>query len=103
MGSLISLIVANFYSEGFETKAINIAEHPPKIWKGSVDDTFVVIESSKKETFLEHINSLDTHILFTTEETRADGSIPFLNTLVMPQPDNSLITTVYRKPTHTYL
>ena len=31
-----------------------------------------------------------------------DGSLPFLDTIVLP-PDNSLLTSVYRKPTHTDL
>ena len=44
---------------------------------------------------------MDPHIHFTTEDARADMSIPFLDTLVMPQCDNSLITSVYRKPKHT--
>ena len=43
---------------------------------------------------------MDPDIHFTTEETRTDGSIPLLDTLVMPQPDNFLIITRYRKPTH---
>ena len=30
-----------------------------------------------------------------------DGSIPFLDTLFSPGPDNPLLTTVYRKPTNT--
>ena len=42
-------------------------------------------------------------IPFTTEDAKADGSIPFLDTVVMPQPDNSILTTVYRKPIHTNL
>ena len=46
---------------------------------------------------------MDPHIQFTTEETRADRSIPFLDTLLMPQPDSCLITTVYKRPTHTDL
>ena len=40
---------------------------------------------------------------FTTEAAKPDGSLPFLDTVVLPQPDNSLLTTVYRKPMHTDL
>ena len=75
----------------------------PRIWKRYVDGTCVVIESTRKEEFLEHINKIDSHIQFTTEDAIADGSIPFLDTIVMPQPDNSFLTSVYRKPTHTDL
>ena len=103
MGSLISPIVANLFMEDFEIRAISSAVYPPKIWKRLVDDTFVVIESSRKEEFLEHINNMDTHIQFTTEDVKPDGSLPFLDTIVLPQPDNSLLTSVYRKPTHTDL
>ena len=103
MGSPISPIVANLYMEEPETKAINTVEYTPRIWKMYVDDTFVFIDAAKKEGFLEHINSIDPHIQFTTKDTKTDGSIPFLDTIVMPQPDNSLLTSVYRKPTHTDL
>ena len=103
MGSPISLIVANLYMKDFEIKAINTAEYPPGIWKRYVDDTHLIIEATKKEGFLEHINSIDLHIQFTTEDAKANGSIPFLDTIVMPQPDNSLLTTVYSKPTDTDL
>ena len=103
MGSPIIPIVVNLYIEDFENKAINTAECPPRVWKRFVDDTFVVIEDEKKQGFLEHINNVDPHIHFTTEDARTDGSIPFLDTIVMPQPDGSLLTLVYRKPTHTQI
>ena len=103
MRSPISSIVANLYMEDFEIKDINTAEHPPRIWKRYVDNTFVVTETEKKEGFLQHINSVDPHIYFTTEDAKEDGSIPFLDTIVMPQHYNSLLTSVYRKPTHTNL
>ena len=59
MGSPISPIVANLYMEDFETKAVSSAVHPPSTWKRFVDHTFVVIESSRKAEFLDHINNLD--------------------------------------------
>ena len=76
MGSPISPIVANLYMEDFEIKAISSAVHPPSIWKMFVDGTFVVIESSRKEEFLDHINNSDPHIQFTTEDAKPDGSLP---------------------------
>ena len=103
MGSPISPIVANLFMEDLEIRAISSAVHPPTIWKRFVDGTFVVTESSRKEEFLEHINNMDPHIQFTTEDAKPDGSLPFLDTIVLPQPDNSLLTSVYRKPTHTDL
>ena len=90
MGSPISPIVANLYMEDFETKAISSAVHPPSIQKRFMDDTFVVIESSRKEEFLDHINNMDPHIYFTTEDAKPDGSLPSLDTIVLMQPDNSL-------------
>ena len=101
MGYPISPIVANLYMEDLENKAINTAECPPRVWKRYVDDTFVVIEADKKKGFLDHINSVDPFIHFTTEGARTDGSVPFLDTIVMPQSDGSLLTSVYRKHTHT--
>ena len=63
----------------------------------------MVIDSTRKEKFLEHINNTDSHIQLTSEDAKPDGSIPFLDTIVLPQPDNSLLASVYRKPTHTDL
>ena len=101
MGSPISPIVANLYMEDFENKAINTAQCPPRFWRRFVDDTSVVIEAEKKQGFLEHISNVDPHFQFTTKDARTDGSIPFLDTNVMPQPDGSLLTSVYRNPIHT--
>ena len=101
MGSPISPIVANLYMEDLETKAIQTAPHPPAFWKRSVDDTFVIIKASHKLEFLDHINSIDHNIQFTSEESREDGSMPFLDMLIIPQEDGRFNTTIYRKPTHT--
>ena len=73
------------------------------MWKRFVDDTFVVIKSAHKRSFLDHINSLDQHIQFTSEEYKTDGSMPFLDILVPPRQDGSLSTAVYGKLTHNDL
>ena len=103
MGSPITPIVANLYMESFEVEAIRSAPHPPYLWKRFVDDTFTIIESSYKNEFLEHINSIDKHIQFTAEDQRSDGAMPFLDILVTPGEDGSFSTSVFRKPTHTDL
>ena len=103
MVSPISPIVANLFMEDFEERAISTSPHPPSFWKRYVDDTFTILESSHRRAFLDHINSVDQHIQFTCEEQREDGSLPFLDVLVMPQEDGSLKSTVFRNPTHTDL
>ena len=101
MGSPLSPIVANIFMEKFEEEALATAPHPPSLWKRYVDDTFVNQEEKHSNEFFQHINSLEDNIKFTAESTRADGSMPFLDTLVTPRSDGSLETKVYRKPTCT--
>ena len=103
MGSLISPIVANLFMEDFEKRAIESSPHPPCFWRRFVDDTFTIIYTAHKESFLEHLNSIDDTIQFTSEDPRPDGSTPFLDILITPEQGGSLSTTVYRKPTHTDL
>ena len=66
-----------------------------------MDDTFVIQQAEHSQQFLQHINSIDPQIQFNTKFPSSDGSIPFLDTLVTPGPYNTLLTGVYRKPTHT--
>ena len=65
-----------------------------------MDDTFVIHKEVNKQGFLQHINSVDPAIMFTVEDNKEDGSIPFLDTIVKPEVDGTLSITVYRKPTH---
>ena len=101
MGSPLSPIIANLYMEEFENKALSTAPNPPTLWKWFVDDTFVVIKKCHQKEFFHHLNSIEDTIQFTAEDSQADGSLPFLDVLVIPQPDGLLSTAVYRKPTHT--
>ena len=96
----LSPIVANLYMKQFENQAINTAPHTPLFWRRFVDDTFTILQSSHKSEFLQHLNSIDEHIQFTSEEAGDDGSIPFLDVLITPDKEGNLETTVYRKPTH---
>ena len=84
MGSPLSLIVANIFMEKFEKEALDTAPHTPSLWKRYVDDTFVIQEEQHKDEFFHHMNSIDPNIKFTAETTKADGSMPFLDTLVTP-------------------
>ena len=68
-----------------------------------MDDTFTIIKKNNRNSFLQHLNSIHPNIKFTCEETRSDGSIPFLDILITPEEDGRLKTSVYRKPTHTDL
>ena len=90
MGSPLSPIVANIFMEKFEEEPLATAPHPPSLWKWYVDDTFVIQEEKHSNEFLQQISSLEDNIKFTAESTRADGSMPFLDTLVTPRSDGSL-------------
>ena len=87
--------------EEFEINVINTTTNPPRIWFKCVDDTFVIQRVEHSQEFLQHINFIELYIQFTTEDIHTDGSLPFLDTLITSGPDNTLLTTVYRKPTHT--
>ena len=58
------------------------------------------IHENAVDSFSEHLNSIDQHIQFTSEQEK-DGRIPFLDTCVSINQDGSTKISVYRKPTHT--
>ena len=60
------------------------------MWKRCVDNTFVVLNAAHKQEFLEHINSIDHHIQFTSEDSKPDGSMPFLDMMITPKEDGRL-------------
>ena len=64
MESHVSPVVANLYIEFFEHRALTSTVNPPRLWRRYVDDTFVILQQSQKEEFLQHINSVDPSILF---------------------------------------
>ena len=101
MGFPLSPVVANLFTENFETRALTSSPNPPKIWLRFVNNTFVIHKAEHAQQFLTHQNSLDPSIQSTTEFHDQQGFLPFLDTLASKAPDGTLITTVYRKPAHT--
>ena len=99
MGSPVYPVVANINMEIFEDLALQTATVTPRIWKRYVDDTFCVMEKEYISTFLDHLNTLHPTIQFTME-LEENGSLPFLDTLLMTRNDGGLDVAVYRKPTH---
>ena len=61
-----------------------------------VDDTSVIQREDQKQIFLNHINKIDPAIKFTVEGNHENGTIPFLDTIVKLEADNSLSITIYR-------
>ena len=100
MGSPITPLIANLFMEEFEVKAINSTLIPIPMAK--VCRWHLCYPRSRTyTTVLQHIKSWNPHIQSTTKEHNQNGSLPFLDTLVLPDPDNILTTTVYSKYTHT--
>ena len=86
--------------KSLKSKPSNQPKHP-SLWVRFVDDTLVIQEADHSQQFLQYINSQDPNIQFAVEEPGTDGSIPFLDTKVKPGLNNTIHTTVYRKPSHT--
>ncbi|XP_018399456.1 PREDICTED: uncharacterized protein LOC108777143 [Cyphomyrmex costatus] len=87
MGSSISLVVANIFTEHFEEESLRKATSKSEIWYRYVDDIFVIWKHGKDELdkFLNFVNQhpihLNTNIRFTME-IEENGMLPFLDVLV---------------------
>ena len=64
-----------------------------------MDDTFVIHKEANKQSFLQHINSVDPAIRFTVEDNKEDGSIPSW-TLLLSQRLMVLCPTLYTGNLH---
>ncbi len=96
MGSPLSPVVTNTFMVNFENITFR---RPPKIWKRYVDDTFVILSKHAARSFLVHVNNINEAIQFTVDSENGNGQLPFLDCLIKRNPDGTLDTTVYRKPT----
>ena len=99
MGSPVSPVIANIYMEHFESLAILTFPTLIMWWFRYVDNIHSATRKDQVNKLKEYLNSIYPHIKFTIEFPGTDG-LPFLDTLTKPTP-NSIVSTVYRKPTHT--
>ena len=99
MGSPVSVVVAEIVMQNNEEQALATYSETLPLWLRYVDDTITAVHESKIDEFHEHLNEQNTNIQFT-KEIEENGKIPFLDCLVTRE-NNTLRTTVYRKPTHT--
>jgi hypothetical protein len=90
MGSPLSPVIANFYMENFEERALDLTPHKPLCWFRYVDNTFVIWPHvlDKLKDFLNHLNSITQCIQFTIE-TETEGHFPFLDIDIYRRPDGS--------------
>ena len=78
MGSPVSVIVANSFTEELEKKAIDTFHHEVRVWKRHVDDTFVMIKREHVGALHSHLKRQFTGVSFTVEE-ETDRNLPFLD------------------------
>ena len=68
------------------------------------NDTHMKLKTEHAKSFIEHLNTLDDNIKWTTEgevEGEVDGELAFLDCCTIRKEDGSIKTKVYRKATHT--
>lgn len=104
MGSPLSPVMANFFVEFFEHKALQNAPYKPPVFLQYVDDTFLVWPHGNKvlgELF-SYLNRLHPNIQFTVDIKGPDG-LPFWMIWFIGKVMVTMGHKVYRKPTHTNL
>ena len=101
MGSPVSVVdrCRRIVIQNIEESALTTCRHTIPLWLRYVDDTFTGVHKDKIDEFHDHLNEQNADIQFT-REVEEDGKFPFVDCLVSRQ-ENTLLTTVYRKPTHT--
>ena len=85
--------------QNIEERALTTCRQTIPLLLHYVDDTFTAVHKDEIDEFYDHLNEQNADIQFT-REVEEDGKLPFLDCLVS-RDENTLRTTVYRKPKHT--
>ena len=99
MGSPVSVVVAEIVKQNIEERALTTCRQTIPLWLRYVDDTITAVHKDKIDEFHDHLNEQNPDIQFT-REVEENGQLPFLDCLIS-RDENTLRTTVYRKPNHT--
>ena len=101
MGFSISPLITNLFMEEFKVKTLSLAPSPLTYALG----IWMILLSSRRQThskqLLQNTKTQDLHIQVTIDEPDKVGAPPFKKTSVSSGPSNTLITSIYRNPTHT--
>lgn len=102
MGSCLSPLLANIFMTELEDNVLARSNCKPILWKRYVDDILAVIPCEQLgdlDGLLLDLNTFHKNIQFTIEH-ETNSALPFLDVLIMKE-GGSVVTSVYRKPTHT--
>lgn len=97
MGSNLSPIVARLTMDFVLHNILDRLTFDVPFIKKYVDDIICAIPSNKVDETLEIFNNFHPNIQFTIEK-ETNNTVPFLDTLLIRTPENSVILDWYRKP-----
>ncbi|XP_076035994.1 uncharacterized protein LOC143021957 [Oratosquilla oratoria] len=99
LGSPLSAVAVSLFMETLEKDHYSKIIDSGSKWYSYVDDCLIVThKDTNTDVLLQKLNEVHNKIKFTTEK-EIDGSLPFLNTVIM-RTDESVKFKVYRKPTN---
>lgn len=98
MGSPIAPILADIYLEHIlDTKLTTLPFSVPILYK-YVDDIITAIPTNKHNIITETFNDFHPRLRFTVEFENAEFSIPYLDILLIRQPNGNINTKWWQKP-----
>ena len=105
MGTKVAPAYANTFMGWFEGTHVYTNRIQPLLWKRFIDDIFVIWPHGyeKLQLFIHHLNTCMTSIKLEAETSRDE--VHFLDVTIKLQPDGTISTTLYTKPTdsHNYV
>jgi len=101
MGSPLGPVLAGIFMTDLENTLLPDLSSQMRPWNRYVDDTFTTIHIDAIDTVVDKLNSFHPKIQFTYEKEN-DQRLSFLDVQLIRK-NNSIETTVYRKPTDTGL